>query len=109
MMEVFQKQWRILIPALLAVFLVACAGGETKRGTGEYVDDKVISTKVKTNLGTELGASSAVDIQVETYKGTVQLSGFVKTEEEKKKAGEIAKKVTGVEKVVNNIALRKAQ
>ncbi|MGH8720169.1 MAG: BON domain-containing protein [Burkholderiales bacterium] len=108
-MEVLFRHRRWFIPAVLGVFLVACAGSESKRATGEYVDDKVISTKVKTNLGTELGAGSAVDIQVETYKGTVQLSGFVKTQEEKQKAAEIAKKVTGVEKVVNNIALRKAQ
>ncbi|HET6756823.1 MAG TPA: BON domain-containing protein [Burkholderiales bacterium] len=108
-MEALLRHCRWFIPAVLGVFLVACAGGESKRATGEYVDDKVISTKVKTNLGTELGAGSAVDIQVETYKGTVQLSGFVKTQEEKQKATEIAKKVTGVEKVVNNIALRKAQ
>ncbi len=100
---------RLLVPTLIAAFLVACGGGQSSRATGEYVDDKVISTKVKTKLGTELGTSSAVDINVETYKGTVQLSGFVKSAQEKQRAGEIAKSVTGVEKVVNNIALRAAQ
>ena len=100
---------RLLVPTLIAAFLVACGGNTSSRATGEYVDDKVISTKVKTKLGTELGASSAVDINVETYKGTVQLSGFVKSAQEKQKAGEVAKSVAGVEKVVNNIALRAAQ
>jgi osmotically-inducible protein OsmY len=109
MMSVFMSRFRWLVPFILGAFLVACGGDKSSRATGEYVDDKVVSTKVKTKLGTELGASSAVDINVETYKGTVQLSGFVKTAQEKQRAAEIAKSVTGVEKVVNNIALRSAQ
>lgn len=108
-MSVFMSRFRWLVPFILGAFLVACSGDKSSRATGEYVDDKVVSTKVKTKLGTELGASSAVDINVETYKGTVQLSGFVKTAQEKQRATEIAKSVAGVEKVVNNIALRSAQ
>jgi hyperosmotically inducible protein len=108
-MSVFVNRFRWLAPFILGAFLVGCGGGESKRATGEYVDDKVISTRVKTKLGTELGAASAVDINVETYKGTVQLSGFVKSAQEKQRATEVAKSVPGVEKVVNNIALRAAQ
>lgn len=108
-MNVLLKQWRWFAPALLAVFLVACGGSDTKRATGEYIDDKVVSTKVKSSLASQLGAGSAVDISVDTYQGTVQLSGFVKTADEKSRATQIAKSVAGVEKVVNNIALRAAQ
>ncbi|MGH8727761.1 MAG: BON domain-containing protein [Burkholderiales bacterium] len=108
-MAMMLKQWRWFVPIVLAAFLIGCAGSESKRATGEYIDDKVISTKVKSSLASELGAGSALDISVESYQGTVQLSGFVQTADEKQRAAEITKSVNGVKKVLNNIALRPAQ
>ena len=62
--------------AILLAFMLGCAGTSTKEGTGEYVDDTVITSKVKTAIFNEPSLKSA-EINVETFKGTVQLTGFV--------------------------------
>ncbi len=97
---------------LAAVFVVmtlgavsGCASAPQKEGAGEYVDDTVITTKVKAAI---LGESTlkVAEINVETFKGTVQLSGFVKTQSEINKAGEVARAVTGVKTVRNDIRIK---
>jgi len=93
------------ICAILLASLLGCAGTATKEGTGEYVDDTVITTKVKAAIFNEPTLKSA-QINVETFKGTVQLSGFVSSRAEINRAGEVARGVGGVTSVRNDIRLR---
>ncbi|WP_082054324.1 BON domain-containing protein [Methyloterricola oryzae] len=82
-----------------------CAPTQKQEGTGEYFDDTVITTKVKAAILHEPMLSSA-EINVETFKGAVQLSGFVSSRESIKKATEVASKVTGVKSVKNDMRLK---
>jgi len=91
--------------ALLLATLFGCAGTSTKEGTGEYVDDTVITTKVKAALFNESSLKSS-EINVETFKGTVQLSGFVSSRADINKAVEIARGVGGVTSVRNDMRLK---
>jgi len=89
---------KALSAALLAVTLVSavgCASTSTKEGTGEYVDDSVITTKVKAAIFNEPTLKSA-EINVETFKGVVQLSGFVNSQADINKAVEVTRSVKGV-------------
>ena len=91
--------------AVLLASLLGCAGTGTKESTGEYVDDTVITTKVKTAIFNEPSLKSA-EINVETFKGTVQLSGFVNSRADITKAVEVARGVGGVTSVKNDMRLR---
>jgi osmotically-inducible protein OsmY len=93
-----------VLVALLAT-LLGCAGTATKEGTGEYVDDSVITTKVKAAIFNEPSLKSA-EINVETFKGTVQLSGFVNSRADINKAVEVARGVGGVTSVKNDMRLK---
>lgn len=96
--------WKWLGVMLLFAF-TACAGSETTRSTGTYVDDKIIASKVKTELiGNQ--ETKARDIEVEVYSGVVQLSGFVDSERARKLAGDIARQVEGVVDVRNDLIVR---
>jgi osmotically-inducible protein OsmY len=90
---------------ILLASLLGCAGTSTKEGTGEYFDDTVITTKVKAALFNEPSLKSA-EISVETFKGTVQLSGFVSSPANINKAVEIARGVGGVTSVKNDMRLK---
>ena len=90
---------------LLLTAVVGCAPTPTREGTGEYVEDSVITGKVKAAILAEPGLKST-EINVETFKGTVQLSGFVKEESEKRRAGEVARQVKGVQAVKNDIRMK---
>jgi osmotically-inducible protein OsmY len=94
-----------LVCMVLVVALASCAGTRTKESTGEYVDDSVITSRVKAALIAD-PVTKAREINVETFKGTVQLSGFVTTAQEKDKAAEIARKTKGVVEVRNNIIIK---
>jgi hyperosmotically inducible periplasmic protein len=94
-----------LLGITLILMLAACGGTETRRSTGTYVDDKVISAQVKAELARD-AVTKATQIQVETYEGVVQLSGFADTQEAVTRAAEIARDVDGVQRVVNDIRLR---
>jgi osmotically-inducible protein OsmY len=89
---------------LIATF-VACASTSKQESTGEYVDDSVITTKVKALLA-EDDFLKSFQISVETYKGTVQLSGFVGSQKAVDKAEEIARSVKGVKSVKNNLIVK---
>ena len=89
---------------LIAVF-VGCASTPKKESTGEYVDDSTITTKVKAAILNE-PALKVFQINVETFKGEVQLSGFVDSAEMKTKAGEVARGVGGVKSVKNNLIVK---
>ena len=82
-----------------------CASTSTSESTGQYVDDSAITVKVKAALVKD-DTVKAREVNVETFKGIVQLSGFVATAEEKAQAGRIAAAVSGVADVKNNIAIK---
>lgn len=85
--------------------LSGCASSETSRSTGAYVDDAGITGKVKTDLIAD-PVTKAHEIHVDTYRGHVQLNGFVDTAEQKSRAQEIASRVPGVVAVQNNLAVK---
>jgi osmotically-inducible protein OsmY len=85
--------------------LLGCAGTRTRASTGEYIDDSAISTKVKTALHADEDVSG-FQVNVETFKGVVQLSGFVDTAAQAQKAEQIARRVEGVEEVRNNLTVK---
>lgn len=91
--------------ALTLLTAAGCASTEKHEGTGEYVDDSVITTKVKAMLFDEPNLRSG-EINVETFKGVVQLSGFVNSKADINKAVEIARSVKGVESVKNDMRLK---
>jgi len=94
-----------LVLLMLIAALVACASTSKREGAGEYVDDSVITTKIKSLLAADDFLKS-FEISVETYKGTVQLSGFVDSQKAVDKAGEIARSVKGVKSVKNNLNVK---
>lgn len=96
---------KTLATILTLVILAGCAGTRTQESTGEYVDDVAITTKVKSKLLASPD-TKGTDISVETFKGTVQLSGFVDTAMEKRKAEEIAAATDGVARVDNKITVK---
>ena len=91
--------------AILVASLVGCASTGTQEGTGEYIDNAVITTKVKAAIFNEPTLES-LEIKVETFKGTVQLSGFVNSQADIDKAVEIVQKVKGVKSVKNDMQLK---
>lgn len=90
---------------LTLLMTVACAGGPGKSSTGEYIDDSVITGRVKTAIIKD-DSLNAAEVNVETFKGQVQLSGFVGSKEEMDKAVELARSVKGVESVENDMRLK---
>lgn len=94
----------IFLAALMSL-LIGCAGTPTKEGTGEYVDDSIITTKVKTAIFNEPTLKSA-EINVETFKGVVQLTGFVTSNANISKAVEVTNGVKGVKSVRNDMRLK---
>ena len=91
---------------MLMVVFTACASTSERGSAGEYIDDSVITTKVKSLLAADDFLKS-FQISVETFKGTVQLSGFVASQEAVNKAGEIARSVKGVQAVRNDLIVKK--
>lgn len=88
-----------------AVLQTGCGSTATRQSTGEYIDDAAITAKVKSALASD-DLVKAREVNVETYKGVVQLSGFVATVEERIQAGLVAAGVTGVQSVTNNLQLK---
>jgi osmotically-inducible protein OsmY len=99
---------KIFSATLLALSLMTaagCASTAKHEGTGEYVDDSVVTTKVKAMLFDEPNLRSG-QINVETFKGVVQLSGFVSTQADINRAVQIARSVKGVTSVKNDMRLK---
>ncbi len=90
-----------------AVMNTGCAGTPTRQSTGEYFDDAGITTKVKAAFVKD-PMVKALDVGVDTFKGTVQLNGFVDTQEQKTRAEQIAAGIAGVQSVRNNITVKTA-
>lgn len=103
------KQLRNYLSALFIgvtlVSAVGCASTAKTEGTGEYVDDSVITTKVKAAILNEPMLKVA-EINVETFKGVVQLSGFVSSQDAAYKAVELSRAVSGVKSVKNDMRIK---
>ena len=91
--------------AIILAAIVGCTATLPKESAGEYIDDAVITTKVKASILDQPSLKSS-EIRVETFKGTVYLSGFVASQSQKDKAGEVARSVNGVRTVKNDMRLR---
>ena len=96
---------RYFVVLMLIATFAACASTSRQEGTGEYVDNSVITSKIKSQLAADDFLKS-FEISVETYKGTVQLSGFVDSQRAVDKAGQIARGVDGVKSVKNNLRVK---
>ncbi|GGC76225.1 BON domain-containing protein [Undibacterium terreum] len=99
------KRLSVFLMAAMMVALVGCASTSKQEGTGEYVDDTVITAKVKAAFVNE-PTLKASEINVETFKGTVQLSGFVADASSIGKAVEVTRGVKGVQNVKNDIRVK---
>jgi len=104
-MKQLGKYLSALFLAVTLVSAVGCASTAKQEGTGEYVDDSVITTKVKTAILNEPDLKVA-EINVETFKGAVQLSGFVSSQAAANKAVEVARRVGGVKSVKNDMRIK---
>src|SRR5712691_2169250 len=95
----------LLLATSAAVGLTGCAGDRYTRSTGENIDDTATSGRVKDALAKD-GVYRYPDVKITTFKGTAQLSGFVDTRDQRKRAGEVARTVPGIREVVNNITIK---
>ena len=99
------QRFTAILAAAAALSLTACAPTAHQQGTGEYIDDAVITSKVKAAFAAD-PTVKATEVQVETFKGTVQLSGFVESRESAQKAVQLAREVKGVKEVRNNTVIK---
>ena len=94
-----------IIGLVLVVFMAGCSASRHKESTGEYIDDSVITTKVKAEIFND-PMLKVFQINVETYKGVVQLSGFVNSADASARASEVARSVNGVTEVKNSLIIK---
>lgn len=103
------KTARPIVQSMLVLLVLAviagCAGTRTTESTGQYVDDSAITAKVKAAI-LEDPALKVFQISVETFKGVVQLSGFVNSPEVRSRAAVVASRVSGVQSVKNNLLVK---
>ena len=90
---------------LSTIGLTGCAGTATQESTGEYIDNTAITARIKKAFASD-ELVRARDVTVESFRGTVQLSGFVNTLEQKERAEALAKAIPGVKEVKNNIIVK---
>ena len=100
-----QRILKLLVCVGLITAFMGCAATQKHESTGQYVDDSAITTKVKAAILDEPGLKT-LQINVKTYKGEVQLSGFVDSTQSVRKAGEVAGSVAGVTKVRNDLVVK---
>jgi osmotically-inducible protein OsmY len=100
-----RRSLQVLICASLLSASLGCAATQKHESTGEYLDDSVVTTKVKAAIFKEESLKT-LQINVKTYKGQAQLSGFVDSKESVAKAGEVAGRVKGVESVKNDLTVK---
>lgn len=96
---------RFLMSIMLIAAISACAATETRRSAGESVDDATLTTRVKTRIIQDQSLE-AFQIDVDTYRGMVQLNGFVDSAEAAQRAVDIAEDVPGVVSVKNNLQVK---
>lgn len=95
----------LIAAALCAAVLTGCAAAQSRETAGQYLGDTAITGKVKAELLAKEG-TAASEISVQTMKGDVQLAGFARNADDKQRAGEIARAVSGVKQVHNDILVR---
>lgn len=91
----------------LAGGLTGCAGNRYTQSTGEHIDDRADSLRVKKSLDSDTQYKYG-DVNVQTFKGVVQLSGFVNSRDQKNRAGDLARRVEGIRDVQNNITVKES-
>jgi len=96
---------KFLVCLVLMTAFIGCSSTPKRESTGQYVDDSVITTKVKTAIFNE-STLKTLQINVKTFKGVVQLSGFVDSPQAVAKAGEVAKNVNNVVSVENDLIVK---
>ncbi|MFH0727647.1 MAG: BON domain-containing protein [Pseudomonadota bacterium] len=96
---------RFIVGLALVAFIAGCAGSRHQESTGEYIDDSVLTAKVKAEIFDD-PALKVLQINVESFKGVVQLSGFVDSAQASAKAATLAKSVKGVESVKNSLVVK---
>jgi hyperosmotically inducible periplasmic protein len=110
-MDVIKRRLLVAGAAAALTGLAGCASStsedRSRRSAGEFTDDAALTAKVKTAIATDAGAKTAAALNVETYRGVVQLTGFVDSEEQAQRAVSAAKKVQGVRSVKNDIRLKR--
>lgn len=99
----------VLLSLLLSTLLIACAPTQTQRAPGQAFDDVAVTAKVKTAIAKTSGMAEAASINVDTYRGVVSLAGFVDNEQQIAEATRAAASVPGVDRVVNNLQIKKRQ
>jgi len=104
-MNKFSKTLSAAFLAITLVSVVGCASTSKQEGTGQYIDDTVITAKVKAAIFDD-HLTKASEINVETFKGVVQLSGFVISQAAASRAVELARNVNGVRSVKNDMRLK---
>ncbi|AOE99569.1 BON domain-containing protein [Serratia marcescens] len=104
-MKLFKTLSALCMAAVVAVAVSACAPTAKSEGTGGYIDDTVITTKVKSALLADKNIKSR-EISVETFKGRVQLSGFVTSSDDANRAVQVTRGVAGVKSVDNVMQLK---
>jgi osmotically-inducible protein OsmY len=97
----------LLGAGLPTLTITGCAGGPTAKSTGEFIDDAALTAKVKAEFVRD-PIVSAMAVNVDTFKGTVQLNGFVDNEQQRMRAEQIARNVPGVQNVDNKLSLKTA-
>ena len=105
-MKQLGKYFSALFLAIALMSVVGCASTPKHEGTGEYIDDSVITTKVKAAILDDASLKTASEVNVETFKGVVQLSGFVTSQAAADKATAIARGVHGVKSVKNDMRIK---
>jgi osmotically-inducible protein OsmY len=103
--SIYKRIGSLACAAAIAILATGCASTPKQEGTGEYVDDTVITTKVKAAILDD-PALKVTEIKVETFKGTVQLSGFVADPNSISRAVLVARGVKGVHDVKNDIRVK---
>jgi osmotically-inducible protein OsmY len=104
---VFERSLKVrmlVATAAVVATLAGCAGSPAQESTGQFVDDSAITAKVKTALLDDK-LTRGLKVHVETFKGAVELSGFVTTVTDKERAAEVASTVKGVHSVANGIVV----
>ena len=100
-----QRIVKLLVCIGAITAFLGCAATQTRESTGEYVDDTAITTKVKAAIFSE-ETLKTMQINVKTFKGVVQLSGFVNSAQSVRKAGEVARSVEHVKEVKNDLIVK---
>ena len=97
--------FRNLFLVFISICILGCDATPTTESTGQYIDNSALTLKVKAELIDKLGADGLA-IKVKTYKGQVQLSGFVNNQIVKRRAAYYASHLLGVKQVINNLLVK---